>query len=245
MTKKISYPGTDHKFQVTSTQQDFQLTEDSFEITIKDQYGRVRWKLAKDDCFWDSDGNYYFVLENVRQGVYFAYFTGSYEDDDYDKQQRVFTDVQHLLDVGYRRGCGCREHDSDSSDSCPCKCGRHAVNYTEVFTVSIDGDDYLCGSDGKYILTSDGKRIAFKNPKRKQIEDMGKVILDTMTGEEFKTFVEGRKKDGTINTLPEMLDAAHGISDDETIQDDVKEQIDEGLQQNMGTHADIDEIFNS
>lgn len=28
MTKSISYPGTDHKFMVTSTQLDFQLTED-------------------------------------------------------------------------------------------------------------------------------------------------------------------------------------------------------------------------
>ena len=56
---------------------------------------------------------------------------------------------------------------------------------------------------------------------------MGKVILDTMTGEEFKKLIEGRDPNGEINTLPEMLDAARGISDVETIKEEVEQQIEE------------------
>ena len=56
---------------------------------------------------------------------------------------------------------------------------------------------------------------------------MGKVILDTMTGEQFKQFIEGNNPDGVIDTVPEMMRAAQGISDDETIQQDVQEQIED------------------
>ena len=216
MRKKMTYPGTDKKYMLESMLPDFRPSEDEFEIVVRDQYHRERYRIPKQDCFWDSDGRYYFTLENVRAGAYYAVFTGSYEDDDYDKQRRVFTDVQPLLEVGYVRcPSGCRH----KPDGCSC----HAVRYTEVTAVSIDGDDYLCGSDGKYILTSDGKRICFKSDKRKQIEDMGKVILDTMTGDEFKKFIEGRNPDGDIDTVPEMIDALKGISDDETVQQDVDE----------------------
>ena len=108
-----------------------------------------------------------------------------------------------------------------------------------VWTVSIDGDDYLAGSDGKYILTSDGCRIAFKNPKRQTVENMGKVYLDTMTGEEFKQFIEGNNPDGVIDTVPEMMRAAQGISDTTTIKEDVEDQIGD----NQADHTDIDDIF--
>lgn len=226
----MTYPGTDKKWMVTTTQQDFHLMRDDFEIVIVDPYRRRR-RIPKEDCFWDSDGRFYFTLENLRAGIYYAAFRGSYEDDDYDKQRRVFTDVQQLIVVG-------------RCPSVPCCKGRHAVQYREVYTVSVDGEDYLCGSDGIYILTSDGKRICFKSDKSKAIEDMGKVRLDTMTADEFKQFIEGRSKDGKINTVPELMDAAEGIDDDETIQHDVDERIEAGIGQNLGTHADIDEIFN-
>ena len=234
----MNYAGSDKKFKVTTTQPDFQLTEDDFTIVIKDRYGRIRQTIPKDDCFWDTDGNYYFVIENIKQGVFYAYFMGSYEDDDYDKQRRVFTDVQKLYEVGVR-DCDCNNA-IFVTPICHCE---HKVHYEEVFSVSIDGDDYLCGSDGKYILTSDGKRIAFKNPKRKQVEDMGKVILDTMTGEEFKQFIEGRNPDGDIDTVPEMLDAARGISDSTTIKEDVEQQMSEHDTENEATDDDIDSIF--
>ena len=64
-----------------------------------------------------------------------------------------------------------------------------------------------------------------------------------MTGDEFLQLIEGRNPDGAIDTLPEMLDAARGISDQQTIKGEVQEQIDENEQENEATDSDIDEIF--
>ena len=229
MEKYPIYPGMDVKIQVTTEFLDFHITDDDFEITIKNRWGQIKQNIKRDDCFWDADGRFYFTIENVQRGEYYAFFKGLYEDEDYDQQQATVTDYQKLLTVpGYGR---------------PRHPAAHKVHYQVVWTVSIDGDDYLAGSDGKYILTNDGCRIAFKNPKRQTVENMGKVYLDTMTGEEFKQFIEGNNPDGVIDTVPEMMRAAQGISDTETIQQDVNEQIDENLQQNMGTKSDIDEIF--
>ena len=207
------YPNTDLKFRLTTTQPDFQFSEDSFEITIKDQYGRVRYSLTKDDCFWDDLGRWYFVLDNVKKGIYYAYFHGRYEDEDYDDQRRDFTDAQELCRVGYL------------GKTCHCTC-EHRVQYEQVWTVSIDGDDYLCDSDGKYMLTSDNKRICFKSVKSQQIDDMGKVRMQ-MTGDEFLEKWEGRNQNGEIDTVPEMFDAAQGISDDKTIKEEIEEQVEE------------------
>lgn len=226
----MTYPGTDLKFRITATQPDFQLSEDWFEIRIKDQYGRVRWTLKRDDLFWDDQGQWYFVMDDVRKGIYYAFFHGRYEDEDYDDQRRDFYDIQELCRVGYLGG------------KCCCKC-KHVVQYEQVWTVSIDGDEYLCDCDGKYILTVDNKRICFKSDKAQEIEDMGKVRLQTMTGDEFKQFVEDHKPNGEIDTLPEMLDAAKGISDDETIHEHTVGQMEEHDADNEATDADIDSIF--
>ena len=207
------YPGTDLKFRITTTQPDFNLSEDNFEIKIKDQYNRVRQVVTKSDCFWDDQGNWYFVMDDVKTGIYFAWFHGRYEDEDYDDQRRDFTDVQELCRVNYHAAPRHHRH-------------KHVVQYEQVWTVSIDGEDYLADCDGNYVLTSDGNRICFKNNKQEIIDDMGKVRMK-MTGDEFLQFMEGRNLDGTINTIPEMMDAARGISDDETIQHDVQEQIEQ------------------
>lgn len=216
------YPGMDVKFQVTTEWENFLLTDDAFEIVIKDQYGRVVETFGKDDCLWDTDGNFYFALEKVRAGVYYAWFKGSYEDEDYTDQQATVADVQELLRVpGTVCGCPCQ----DAGKSLYCKC--HKAHYRLVTVVSIDGDDYLCGSDGKYILTSDGHRICFKNDKRKQIRDMGKVYLDTLTAEQFKQLIEGRSQDGTINTVPELFDAVRDVPDTETVREASEQTYDE------------------
>jgi hypothetical protein len=144
--------------------------------------------------------------------VYFAYFNGRYEDEDYDDQRRDFTDAQELCRVGYCGGTRC------------CKC-KHVVQYEQVWTVSVDGDEYLADKDGKYILTSDGKRICFRNNKAKEIDDMGKVRLDTLTGEQFKQLIEGDNPNGDIDTIPEMLRAANGIGDDDTIKEKIEEEV--------------------
>ena len=222
------YPGTDLKFRITATQPDFQLSEDWFEIRIKDQYGRLRQTVEKSDCFWDDQGAWYFVMDDVRKGVYFAFFHGRYEDEDYDDQRRDFTDVQELCRVGY---CGC---------PCVSRCKRkHVVHYEQVWTVSIDGDEYLCDCDGRYILTADNKRICFKNDKATEIEDMGKVRLKTMKGEEFVRLIEDFDPNSEVDTIPEVMHALQGISDDETVRDDVQEQIGD----NQADSGDIDEIF--
>ena len=223
------YPGTDLKFRITTTQPDFNLSEDNFEIKVKDQYGRVRKTVRKAGCFWDDQGNWYFVMDDVKTGIYFAWFHGCYEDEDYDDQRRDFTDVQELCRVNYHAAPRHHHH-------------KHVVQYEQVWTVSIDGEDYLADCDGQYVLTDDGHRICFKSNKQEIIDDMGKVRMN-MTGDEFLQFMEGRDRNGEINTIPEMLDAARGISDDETIQHDVQERIDETLDENIATHSDIDEIF--
>ena len=224
------YPGTDLKFRITTTQPDFQFSEDSFEIRIVDQYGRLWRTVTKSDCFWDDQGNWYFTMDNPRRGVYTAAFLGRYEDEDYDDQRRDFADVQELCRVGYLGGP--RRHR---------KC-RHVVQYEQVWTVSVDGEDYLADCDGRYVLTADGKRICFRSDKSQQIDDMGKVIMD-MTGDEFLQLIEGRNPNGEIDTVPEMLDAARGIRDDETIQHDVDERIIEEVESQQAGHEDIDEIF--
>ena len=207
------YPGQDLKFKIETTFDDFLLTEDDFEIAIKDRYGRQRNLIKKEDCFYDSEGNFYFVVENVPRGVFYAYFKGSYEDDDYDKQKRVVCDQQLLFVCGE---CPCKN---------PCKC-EHKVTYTQVWTVSIDGEDYRADCDGRYILTSDDKRICFKSDKQKEIDDMGKVRM-SMTGEEFLRKWEGTNPNGEIDTVPEMMNAMQGIRDDETIQEEINEKTEE------------------
>ena len=205
------YPGTDLKFRITTTQPDFNLSEDNFEIKVKDQYGRVRQTVTKSDCFWDDQGEWYFVMDNAKTGIYFAWFHGRYEDEDYDDQRRDFTDVQELCRVNYHAGPRHHHH-------------KHVVQYEQVWTVSIDGEDYLADCDGSYVLTSDGNRICFKSNKQEIIDDMGKVRMK-MTGDQFLQFMEGRNPNGTIDTIPEMFDAAQGISDDTTIKDEIEEEV--------------------
>ena len=63
----------------------------------------------------------------------------------------------------------------------------------------------------------------------------------SMTGEEFKRLIEQPNPDGVIDTLPEMMRAMQGISDDgETIDDKVQQAMDS----RVGTEQDVDEIFN-
>lgn len=211
------YKGTDLKFQVTTTQSDFSLAENDFTIRIRNRWGRVEKIITKNDCFYDKDGRFYFMVENVKTGVFYAFFSGSYEDDDYDKQTRTFTDEQALYEVGQFHCARNRKTD--------CGCD-HKVHYTMVETVSVDGADYLADSEGRYIYTSDGKRIQFTSDTSKKVEDMGKIKMN-MTGEEFLKKWEGIDTNGEIDTVPEMLNAMRGISDNETVVEKVEEQVEE------------------
>lgn len=240
---KIIFAGSDLKFRITSMRSDLKLSERDFTIVIKNRWGQAKHTITKDDCFFDEDGNFYFNVESVSHGMYFAYFTGGYSDEDYIKQYRTITDFQYLCTI---------VGDNNNAKICPavqtpyqhvCDDSVHCVKYEQIWTVSIDGADYLADVDGNYVYTSDGKRVQFINQASQNNDDMGKVKLN-MTGDEFKTLIEGEKPNGVIDTIPEMKRAMDGISDEETVKDEVDEQIDEGLQQNKATKSDIDEIFN-
>lgn len=228
-------PGTDLKFRVTTSKDDFNLARDDFNIVIKNQYGRVVARILKNDCFYDSEGRWYFNVENIHEGEHTAVFVGCYEDEDYDKQRRIWTDRQ-LLFVG-REGCMETHRRHLHPESCP-------VRYEQVWAVSVDGEDYLADCDGNYVYTAEGYRIQFSNDISEIVENMGKVKMK-MTGKEFLKKWEGRDPNGEIDTIPEMFDAAQGISDDETIPQRIQKDIDEHDEENEASDADIDEIFNS
>lgn len=161
----MAYPGQDLKYRITTTKQDFMLSEGDFEIVIKNSWGRVLWRIAKEDCFYDTEGRWYFAMENAPQGVYTAIFLGSYEDEDYVKQERVFTDVQPLCIVDERGG---KEYQPDAS---------HDVQYEQIWTINVADGEYLADRDGNFVYTSDGQRISFSDRSSTD----GKVRL-SMTG---------------------------------------------------------------
>lgn len=213
------YPGTDLKFRITTEIPDFQLSEDGFAITVRDKYRRAVARITRNDCFYDSEGRWYFTLGKVRTGWYYAFFAAQRQDEDYDDQRAQYCDVQPLCVVGY-----CKCHAPKLPD---CDRGRHLVRYEQVWTVSVDGEDYLADCDGRYVYTSDGKRIQFTNATSQYVEeDMAKVKMK-MTGEEFLQKWEGRDPNGVIDTVPEMFDAAQGISDDRTIKEEIDEEVSE------------------
>ena len=187
------YPGDDLKFRVTTEIPDFQLSEDNFIIVVRDRYKRIVARIAKDDCFYDDHGNFYFTLEKVRTGWYYAFFTAYREDEDFDDQRAAFADTQPLCTVGY-----CEKHAPRMHD---CDCGHHLVHYEQVWVVSVDGADYLTDCYGRYVMGSDDKRIQFTNATSQHVDDMGKVKMK-MTGEEFLKKWEGRDQNGEINTVP-------------------------------------------
>ena len=236
----MNHPGSDLKFRITTKIPDFQLSEDHFEIVVKNQYGRVTHRIPKGDCFYDSEGRWYFGIEAVQEGSYIAVFSGRYEDDDYDKQRAVTTDIQPLTRVG-RYGMRKQPQPQPPVDEDGYLPG-HDVKYEQVWIVSIDGADYLADCDGRYVLTAEGYRIQFSNDVSEIVEDMGKVKMK-MKGEEFLQKWEGKNPNGEIDTIPEMLDAAQGISDEETIHEHTERQIEEELEEEAATNEDIDEMF--
>ena len=222
-------PGTDLKFRVTAAKEDFNLARDDFNIVIKNQYGRVTHRILKGDCFYDSEARWYFTVPNIKEGEHYAVFVGCYEDDDFDRQKRIWTDRQKLFVC--REGCMMTQRRARHPESCP-------VSYEQVWSVSIDGEDYLADCDGNYVYTSDGKRIQFSNQLSDIVEDMGKVKMK-MTGDEFLKLMEGKEPNEQVNTIPELMDAMQGISDDKTIIEEIEDQQEE----NEASDADIDSIF--
>ena len=214
----MNYEGQDLKFKVTSEFPDFTLTDNYFEIVIKNRWGKVVYTIIKDDCFTDSDGNYYISIENVKNGVFYAFFKGEMDDDDFLKQTAVITDEQYIYSVGIC-DCGC---ETNIVGSCQCE---HKVHYEQVWTANIDGASYLVGSDGAYILTSDGKRICFSSASTENaVKKLRGVKLDTLTGEEFKQLIEQMTDNERTDTLPEVFRMLSDIPDGQTVGEYIQEQ---------------------
>ena len=154
----MTYTGADAKFRITAIDERLDLDGQDFTITVKNRWGAVAYKVKKDECFQDSEESWYFTLESVPNGVYYAYFMASVPDEDYDKQTATVTDEQYLTSVGV---CDCHANDT----YCGCHDDSHAVIYEEVYTVNLDDGTYLADKDGNLILTSDGARIQIK-PKQ-------------------------------------------------------------------------------
>jgi hypothetical protein len=149
------YPETDLKFRITNEITDFDVERDDFEIQVMDYYGRSRFFVPKDSFYKDSVGRWYFNVEGLNTGIYYAKFKCHIPDEDYNKGYRVYTDEQQLCVVGICEHYLARIHD--------CQKDNHLVHYEQVWSVNLDDGTYLCGSDGELILTEDGQRIKFLN----------------------------------------------------------------------------------
>lgn len=151
------FAGSDLKFRITAIIESFKVADNDFNVVVKNKWGQVKYVVEKDEMFTDDKGNYYFTLESVPAGVYYAIFTATVLDDDYDKLTRTVVDMQHLCSVSALGSCNCQGIDVSSTCNCD-----HKVGYEQVWTVNVDGGIYLAGSDGALILTEDGKRIQLK-----------------------------------------------------------------------------------
>lgn len=193
------YPNSDLKFRITSNLEKIVLSDIDFSITIRNKYGQAKYFIPKDECFQDSEGEYVFTIESVRNGSYFACFSGFVEDSDYDKMTQQNTDIQELYTVGT---CGIKDSTYD------CK-HEHIVKYERVIEVDVDDGTYLADKDGKLIITADGRRIQLNTKKEK---DMKKTVkLDTLTGDELKELLEQISQDGKVNTFPELVEFLDGV----------------------------------
>lgn len=155
------YSGSDLKFKVEANIQGFSMVDNDFVIVIKNRWGQHRCTIKKEECFQDENNGFYFTIENVSIGVFYAYFTAYLPDDDYDKQTRNVVDKQRLYTVD---SCGCKVNVDDCTcdSSCPCHDGEMKVTYKQVWTVNLDDGTYLTDKNGNLILTKDDMRIKVK-----------------------------------------------------------------------------------
>ncbi len=222
--------GADLKFRVTVTKESFSLDDDNFTIVIKNRWGRVVGRILKRDCYQDSQMRCYFNVENIAEGEHYAIFVGTCIDGDYGKALRFWNDRQ-LIFIG-RDGCiGAEPHPVSIPDDCP-------VQYEQIWSVNVGDGEYLTDINGNFVYTSDGKRIFFRG----RLTADGKVRM-SMTGDEFLQLIEGRDPNGEVNTIPEMMAAMDGITDEETIPQKIQDEIDENEQENEASDSDIDSIF--
>lgn len=147
----MNYAGSDLKFRVSASIQEFSLGDEEFTISIRNRWGEEKYAINSGDFFCDVDGNWYFAITNVQNGRYYARFKGVIADGDMPDAKRNVTDEQLLCTVGI---CSC----DDDTEECSVT---HDVTYTQVYTCDVEGGTFLCDVDGKYIRDSNGDRIEF------------------------------------------------------------------------------------
>ena len=214
------YPGTDLKFKVTVNIPGFSLKNDDFSIVIATQHGRVRYVITRDDTVMASNGDFFFMLTDVRKGIYYARLTAEREDSNFENGIQHIVDCQPLCAVGmYEHGCCVPPTDGVS------------VAYQRVWIVNVNGLVYLAESDGTPILDRDGNRIYLISDDTEDQVSAG-ALLD-MTGNEINELLTGRNGNGQIDTIPEVIDAVGGLKENEVYgemsDDDVNNMMDDIL----------------
>ena len=88
---------------------------------------------------------------------------------------------------------------------------------------------------------------------------MKKVILDQYDDQQVKDLLQGETQDGRVNTVPEVFDEFRKKPADMDLEewikylaaqtaidpDILKRMIDEAMEEQTATHADVDEIFDN
>ena len=177
--------GTDLKYRVDIDIEGFDPKIDDFSVDVKNRWCQVKYSIGRADMLTDTDGNRYIALKSVPAGSYIAVLTASLKDTDFEDGRQNLVFVNHLADVG----C-CPRHDGGCSGG-----GEGGtVTYTRVFTVNLDNGTYIYDADGNPIEDVNGNRVRL-----------------SMTSEEVKELLEGRNENGTIDTIPEVIDAVSGL----------------------------------
>ena len=141
------------KFKLSALIDGLTLADVQAVVTVRNRWGQVKYRIPKEEMFCDELGNWYFTLEHVPAGIYYATLRVIVPDDDFDKMTRELTDTRELCRVGQ---CCC-----GGTTVVSCLEGGMQISYQQVWTANMDDGTYLADKDGNLILTSDGKRIQF------------------------------------------------------------------------------------
>ena len=188
------------KYRVTAQVPGFSLDNDDFSIIVRTHLGRTVAVYSKENMLKDSCGGYIFTIPSARRGVYYAQFIAKKEDIDFDDGVQHMIDRQLLDVVGMferhvdRPFAGLTEH--------------MLIAYQRTIVTNISEGSYLADIDGNPILDADGNKIYLADTSEESRTRL------SMTGQELQHLLEGRTPDGTINTVPEVMDALGGVGDD-------------------------------
>lgn len=179
--------GTDLKYRVDFNVEGYNPLIDGFKVAVKNRWGDSKYLFDNENALTDTEGNIYITLDAVPSGVYYAETTVGLADRDFQDGRQHIVYKCHLVNVG----CGVQQ-----AQACNCQPEYGSVEFTRVYTLNIGDGTYLYDSDGNPIEGSDGQKVRL-----------------SMTAQEAKDLLEGRNDNGTIDTIPEVMDALGGMND--------------------------------